>query len=53
MEISNGKNNVAKEIRENKKKKNKKKNKKKKKKSREIGTEEEISRGLLRARING
>lgn len=47
MEISNGKNNVAKEIRENKK------NKKKKKKSREIGTEEEISRGLLRARING
>lgn len=47
MEISNGKNNVAKEIRENKKKK------KKKKKSREIGTEEEISRGLLRARING
>lgn len=50
MEISNGKNNVAKEIRENKKNKNKKK---KKKKSREIGTEEEISRGLLRARING
>lgn len=46
MEISNGKNNVARKVRENKKKK-------KTKKSREIGTEEEISRGLLRARING